>query len=31
MTVPDSEDFGPNPHVTEYGRFGAIQVRFAKG
>jgi site-specific recombinase XerD len=31
MTMLDLEDFGPNPHVAEYGRFGAIQVRFAKG
>lgn len=31
MTMLDLEDFGPNPHVTEYVRFGAIQVRFAKG
>jgi site-specific recombinase XerD len=31
MTMLDLEDFGPNPHVSEYGRFGAIQVRFAKG
>lgn len=31
MTMLDLEDFGPNPHVSEYGRFGAMQVRFAKG
>jgi hypothetical protein len=31
MTMLDLEDFGPNPHVSEDGRFGAIQVRFAKG
>ncbi|MBN2177059.1 MAG: site-specific integrase [Demequinaceae bacterium] len=24
-------DFGPNPHVPQYGRFGALQVRWAKG
>ncbi|WP_328522873.1 tyrosine-type recombinase/integrase [Kribbella sp. NBC_00359] len=24
-------DFGPNPHVPSYGRFGAVQVRWAKG
>ena len=24
MTMLDLEDFGPNPHVTEYGRFGAV-------
>jgi integrase len=24
-------DFGPNPHVPAYGRFGAVQVRWAKG
>jgi site-specific recombinase XerD len=24
-------DFGPNPHVPQYGRFGAVQVRWAKG
>lgn len=24
-------DFGPNPHVPDYGRFGAVQVRWAKG
>ena len=24
-------DFGPNPHVPAYGRFGAAQVRFGKG
>jgi integrase/recombinase XerD len=31
MTMLDLEDFGPNPHVQDYGRFGALQVRFAKG
>ncbi|MGF4042316.1 tyrosine-type recombinase/integrase [Paenarthrobacter nitroguajacolicus] len=31
MTMLDLEDFGPNPHVSEYGRYGALQVRFAKG
>lgn len=24
-------DFGPNPHVEAFGRFGALQVRWAKG
>jgi site-specific recombinase XerD len=24
-------DFGPNPHVESFGRFGALQVRWAKG
>lgn len=24
-------DFGPNPHVAQYRRFGAVQVRWAKG
>jgi integrase/recombinase XerD len=24
-------DFGPNPHVVQFGRFGAVQVRWAKG
>jgi hypothetical protein len=24
-------DFGPNPHVEQFGRFGALQVRWAKG
>jgi integrase/recombinase XerD len=31
MTMLDLEDFGPNPHVSDYGRFGAVQVRWAKG
>lgn len=31
MTMLDLEDFGPNPHVSDYGRFRAVQVRFAKG
>jgi site-specific recombinase XerD len=24
-------DFGPNPHVPKFGKFGALQVRWAKG
>ncbi len=24
-------DFGPNPYVPQYGRFGAVEVRWAKG
>ncbi|MGP5670230.1 tyrosine-type recombinase/integrase [Glutamicibacter arilaitensis] len=31
LTMLDLEDFTPNPHVSEYSRFGAVQVRFAKG
>ncbi|MEO3939518.1 hypothetical protein V3C41_00370 [Paenarthrobacter nicotinovorans] len=31
MTMWDLEDFGPNLHVSGYGRFGAVQVRAAKG
>jgi site-specific recombinase XerD len=31
LTMLELEDFGPNPHVTDYGRFGAVQVRWAKG
>jgi site-specific recombinase XerD len=27
----DYHDFGPNPHVGKYGRYGAVQVRYAKG
>lgn len=27
----DLEDFTPTPHVRKYSRFGAVQVRFAKG
>jgi integrase/recombinase XerD len=30
MTMLDLEDFGPNPHVSDYGRFGALQVRSPK-
>ncbi|MDR6636972.1 hypothetical protein [Paenarthrobacter nitroguajacolicus] len=31
MTMLDLENFGPNPHVSGYGQFGAVQIRFAKG
>jgi site-specific recombinase XerD len=31
LTMLELEDFGPNPHVPDYGRFGAVQVRWAKG
>lgn len=31
LTMLDLEDFGPNPHVADYGRFGAVLVRWAKG
>lgn len=27
----DRSDFGPNPHVPDYGLFGAVTVRWAKG
>lgn len=27
----DLHDFGPNPHVPDYGMFGALTVRWAKG
>jgi integrase/recombinase XerD len=31
VTMLDTTDFGPNPHVPEYGMFGALTVRWAKG
>lgn len=31
LTMLDLEDFTPTPHVRKYSRFGAVQVRFAKG
>lgn len=31
LTMLDVYDFGPNPHVSDYGQFGAVQVRWAKG
>ncbi|CAM3554397.1 tyrosine-type recombinase/integrase [Isoptericola cucumis] len=31
LVMLDVTDFGPNPHVPDYGRFGAITVRWAKG
>lgn len=31
LTMLETVDFGPNPHVGRYGRFGAVQVRWAKG
>lgn len=30
LTMLDLHDFGPNPHVAEYGLFGAVTVRWAK-
>ena len=30
LTMLEVGDFGPNPHVPAYGRFGAVQVRWAK-
>lgn len=31
LTMLDLHDFGPNPHVPEYGNFGAVTIRWAKG
>lgn len=31
LTMLELHDFGPNPHVADYGRFGAVIVRWAKG
>jgi len=31
LTMLDLHDFGPNPHVPDYGTFGAVTVRWAKG
>jgi integrase/recombinase XerD len=31
ITMLDLEDFGPNPHLPDYGRFGATTVRWGKG
>lgn len=31
LTMLEIEDFGPNPHVPDYGLYGAVTVRFAKG
>lgn len=31
LTMLETVDFGPNPHVSRYGNFGAVQVRWAKG
>lgn len=31
LAMLDLHDFGPNPHVPDYGRFGALTVRWAKG
>lgn len=31
LVMLDVTDFGPNPHVSAYGRFGALTVRWAKG
>lgn len=31
LTMLDLTDFGPNPHVPDYGTFGAVTVRWAKG
>ena len=31
LTMLEYVDFGPNPHVEQFGRFGALQVRWAKG
>ncbi len=31
LVMLDVSDFGPNPHVSTYGRFGAVTVRWAKG
>lgn len=31
LTMLDLHDFGPNPHVADYGMFGAVTIRWAKG
>lgn len=31
LAMLDVYDFGPNPHVPDYGMFGALTVRWAKG
>lgn len=31
LTMLDLTDFGPNPHVLDYGNYGALTVRWAKG
>lgn len=31
LAMLDLHDFGPNPHVPDYGMFGALTVRWAKG
>ena len=31
LTMLELHDFGPNPHVVDYGQFGAVIVRWAKG
>ena len=31
LTMLDLHDFGPNPHVPDYGTFGAVTIRWAKG
>ncbi|BDZ50499.1 hypothetical protein GCM10025867_48370 (plasmid) [Frondihabitans sucicola] len=31
LTMLDTVDFGPNPYVPDYGMFGALTVRWAKG
>ena len=31
LAMLQGTDFGPNPHVAEFGSFGAVQVRWAKG
>ena len=31
LTMLDLTDFGPNPHLPDYGPFGATTVRWGKG
>jgi site-specific recombinase XerD len=31
LTMLDLDDFGPNPHVADFARFGAVTVRWGKG
>lgn len=31
VTMLDVHDFGPNPHVPDFGSFGAVTIRWAKG
>lgn len=31
LAMLDVQDFGPNPHVPDYGMYGALKVRWAKG